>query len=314
MGPVLRRRACGPTQPVGSSPTGTNVQATEVDEPNVAKTDGRLVVRLSGADAGRHRRLRRPPRASCRRTRLPGRTPVQPELLLRGRHVVVLGSEPVLTQGGPVVDGLGPGPVRLRSGPGRRVHSVPGSSGSTSPPRPRRGSSPTRPWTAGWLAARQYADGTVRRGAHHPHPAPVRAARRSPDRAEASRHNRALVRRAPVQAWLPTVRSADGTHRPLLRCDQVRHPVRPSGPGILSVVGFPVRDPARLHATAVTAAGDLAYSSADHVYVATTRSGRTTVHAFDLVGPHDVRRVGVGSRHRPGPLVARRARRPAAGR
>ena len=40
-----RRPAAAPTRTVANGPTGTNTQEAGVDEPDLAKTDGRLVVR-----------------------------------------------------------------------------------------------------------------------------------------------------------------------------------------------------------------------------------------------------------------------------
>ena len=256
-------------RPVGSSPSGTNVQVPGVDEPDVAKTDGRLVVRVSGADVvvtdvtGAETR-------QLARLRLPGATPVQPELLLLGGHAVVIGQQPVPTYGGPVVDrsGIPRPPVAL---PRPRVRVVAVDLTAADAPRVVD----DRTLDGSLVAARQYADGTVRLVLSSPPPMPFVV----PD------HNGSVVAREPAGAWLPTVSTADGSRRPLLRCDQVRHPLRPSGPGMLSIVGFSLDHPTRLHTTAVATSGDLAYASADHVYVGTVRDGRTTVHAFEVDGP-----------------------------
>jgi hypothetical protein len=86
----------------------------------------------------------------------------------------------------------------------------------------------------------------------------------------------------------------------------VRHPRVASGLGTISVLTFGLDDPGDLSATAVTASGELVYSSADRLYVATTDevsgpvpmvggavagddiaappSVRTEVHAFALDG------------------------------
>ena len=284
--------AAGTDQPVGSSPSGTNVQEAGVDEPDVAKTDGRVVVRLTGADlvvtdvTGTTAR-------EVSRLRLPGRTPVAPELLLHDGHVVVVGQQPVPVPlgGGPVLGGesgvvpravpVRPGTAVMPVAPRPRVRVLAIDLTSTATPRVVG----DRTVDGSLVAARQYADGTVRLVVSTPTPLPFVVPGHGLTGQQALRRNRAVVRQAPAQAWLPTVRSADGTTRPLLRCDQVRHPLRPSGPGTLSIVGFAADAPGRLHATAVTAAGDLAYSSADHVYVGTTSTGATTVHAFALDGP-----------------------------
>jgi hypothetical protein len=91
---------------------------------------------------------------------------------------------------------------------------------------------------------------------------------------------------------------------PLLECTDVRHPKGQFGSGTISVVTFDVGTPTDLSATAVTAGGELVYSSADRLYLATATSGSwfepmplpsvsrrsepqppsTQVHAFALDG------------------------------
>ena len=78
---------------VGSSGTGTNVQEADVDESDIAKTDGSTCGADLGARAGGHRRVRRPALASCRARRCPVRRWRRPELLLRDDQVVVVGDE-----------------------------------------------------------------------------------------------------------------------------------------------------------------------------------------------------------------------------
>ena len=80
------------TKAVGSSDTGTNVQEGGVDEPDIAKTDGRLVVRTVDdhlvtydVSGDRARRLAR--------IELPGPRWMDRELLLVGDRVLVVGTE-----------------------------------------------------------------------------------------------------------------------------------------------------------------------------------------------------------------------------
>lgn len=259
----------GADRPVGSSPSGTNVQVAGIDEPDVAKTDGRLVVRVSGADVVVTDVTGAEPRELAR-LRLPGAAPVQPELLLRGGHAVVIGQQPVPTSGGPVVDRSG---IRRPPGvpPRPRVRVVAVDLTAADAPRVVD----DRTLDGSLVAAREYADGTVR----------LVLSTLPPLHFVVPDLHRSVVIRQPSGAWLPTVSTADGTRRPLLRCDQVRHPLRPSGPGTLSIVGFALDHPTQLHTTAVTTSGDLAYATADNVYVGTAHDGRTTVSAFEVDGP-----------------------------
>jgi hypothetical protein len=121
------------------------------------------------------------------------------------------------------------------------------------------------------VEAREYGDGTVRVVVRtglpeldFVHPTPGRPP------AEARRQNRAIVRAAPIEAWLPGIRQGDGRGRhPLLDCTSVLHPSRSAGFGTLSVLTLPASAPRSLEATGILADGDLAYSSADRLYVAT---------------------------------------------
>ena len=124
---------------------------------------------------------------------------------------------------------------------------------------------------------------------------------RDRSRKEARRANRDLVRSAGIEDWLPGLRRGDGNGRnPLLDCADVRHPETQSGFGTISILTFDIGDALDLDTQAITAAGDLVYSSVDRLYAATLRSdwwndvtlpGRrqmlrpeTTVHAFALDG------------------------------
>jgi hypothetical protein len=272
--PLYAERAAGspldlsgsasPDTAVGSSGTGTNTQEANVDEGDVAKTDGSLVVRIADRElvvtdvSGTQAR-------ELSRIRLPGPMLNQPELLLRDRHVLVVGDEagPVYWRGGIVPD-RGFLPFRP---PVTHVHLFSVDLADPSAPK----ITDHRTVDGGAISTREYADGTVRvvvttgyPSLDFVHPGPDRSAR------EATRRNKEMVRQAPIGVWLPGLRTADGTTRPLLDCAAVRHPWSASGFGTISLLTFPLEDPAALSATAVTAAGDLAYSSADRLYVATT--------------------------------------------
>ena len=290
---------------VGSSRTGTNVQEAGVDEADVAKTDGRVVVRVSGNElvvtdvsgARAH---------ELSRTTLPGPALAQPELLLDHDRVTLVGTEQPVYYGGPVVDAPAVGRSIL-PGPRQdtRTHLV--SLDISDPVAPRVTASRSIDGSA--LSTRQYQDGTVRVVLTTGDP-PLDFVSPNRDRSprEATRLNRQVVQDAPATAWLPGVRTSSGAKQPLLGCSDVRHPMRSSGSGTISVLTFASGDLAGYHATAVTAAGDLVYSSARRLYVATSieKTGQlgkvgqvggqlgTTVHAFALDGRH-TSYVGSGS-------------------
>jgi Beta propeller domain len=277
---------------VGSSGTGTNVQDADVDESDVAKTDGRILVRVvarelvvTDVSGSRPRELSR--------TTLPGRVVVHPELLLHGDRVLVVGGElstPFLgpiTQRGKVAGDLLP--PRMQDSRTRLL-----SVDLADPSAPRV--SDDRSVDGSAVSTREYADGTVRvvlrtgyPTLHFVHPD------RDHTAAQATEANRTLVRDAPIDTWLPAMHSGAGPDTPLLGCSDVRHPLRPSGPGLVTVLSFPVDDVGQHTATAVTTSGDLVYSSADRLYVGTASTDRTTaVHAFALDGAR-TSYVGSGS-------------------
>ncbi len=290
---VMETAASAPDQAVGSGQTGTNVQEAGVDEPDTAKTDGEIVVHVdqglrSRPDvvvtdvSGRPRELSRvalPPDVGS------------PELLLAGDRVVVLGSA---GHHGEVSDSRLPGPV-----PGGGSTSV--VTIDIGDPGSPRIEHRTR-FGGDLVSARQY-DGTLRLVVRTAGPVldfvqPNRG--RTP--AQARLENREIVRGSTIDDWLPTVGSGTGI-RPLLECTEVRHPEHRSGLGTLSVVTFAADSPTDRSATAVTAAGDLVYSSTDRLYVATSTGGwwgepvplaggrtsteppSTQLHAFALEGP-----------------------------
>jgi uncharacterized secreted protein with C-terminal beta-propeller domain len=150
------------------------------------------------------------------------------------------------------------------------------------------------------VSARQY-DGTVRVVLSSTPALPFVTPDPATSEPEALTQNRRLVRAAASADWLP--RHADG--RPLVRCADVRHPDRRAGLGTLTVLTFAPTSPEDVDASAVAAGGELVYSSADRLYVATTSGGwlppapdswgaavrnaaviSTEVHAFDVSGSH----------------------------
>ena len=256
------------TDAVGSSGTGTNVQEADVDEADVAKTDGRLVVRISGdnlvvtdVSGGTARELSR--------TALPGRRLANPELLLDGDRVLVVGNEETYYYGGPfVLDRIMPSPLPQQDA---LTHLI--SFDISDPAAPRVDSH--QRVDGGAVSTRHYGDDTVRVVVTTSYP-PLDFVNPNRDRtpAQATKQNRAIVRAATIDDWLPAVRTSEGgAKQALLDCGDVRHPLKNAGFGTISVLTFPIDEPSDYDATAVTAAGDLVYSSSDRLYVATAAGG-----------------------------------------
>jgi len=293
---MAQRSGSAPDQAVGNGETGTNVQEVGVDEPDVAKTDGEIVVTLNG-DGVRDALVTTDVTGSPRelsRVDLPGSV-AQGELLLVGDTVVVIANDYGYDYWGDV-----PPNVRL----GAPVPS--GNQGSTqvvtvdiSDPTVPQVEDSTK-FGGSLVSAREY-DGTVRLVVSTGTPTldfVMPEQDRSPT--EATRENRAIVRSSSIEDWLPSV-DASGDDVPLVECTDVRHPGRQSGLGTISVVTFDAESPDDRSATAVTTAGELVYSSLDRLYVATSTAGwggpvpairapevsrrlRTQVHAFALDG------------------------------
>ncbi len=175
---------------VSNSDTGTNVQEAGVDEPDVAKTDGRLLVRVGGAGPAGHDVTGDRAAAARRGSGCPGRAAGARELLLVDDTVLVVACRRR--------------PLARPADRRRPDHSGPGLVGRPHPAgrgrrlRPARpvGSPATSSVDGTLVAAREYGDGTVRAvvGTGLPQldfvtPTP----HRSPQ--EATRANRAVVAR-----------------------------------------------------------------------------------------------------------------------
>ncbi|WP_168929329.1 beta-propeller domain-containing protein [Nocardioides sp. GY 10113] len=239
-----------------SSATGTNVQEMAVDEPDAVKTDGALLVRVRGEELVVYD-VSGPRVVERGGLLLPGVE--EPELLLAGDTVVALGAD---TRSPRADDG---------SHRGSRVLTVDVSD-------------PAHPavvddvaYGAELVSARQHgtgADVAVRLvlSAGLPdldfrHPGRRLRAKAALDA------NRRLVERTTIEDWLPTMTTAAGTDgedgaRPLLECTDVAVPTSAVALGTVAVVGFRPDDPTDVDAVGLAGATDVAYESADHLYLA----------------------------------------------
>ena len=233
-----------------SSETGTNVQETGVDEPDVVKTDGALLARVHDGELLLLDVSGRVP-VELGDTDLPAAVP-SPELLLAGDTVVVTGSAAETT---------GERETRVLT------YDV------SDPAAPllvdHRG------YDAGLVRAVQHDD-VVRLvlGSGLPELDFVEP-RFWRDEEEAREANRAIVERSEVTDWLPTVTTYDGGGRatgtsPLLDCGQVTVPRDTAALGTMSVVGFEADEPEEATVIGVATDTRLAYFSADRLYLATS--------------------------------------------
>jgi uncharacterized secreted protein with C-terminal beta-propeller domain len=281
---------------VANGPTGTNVQEAGVDEPDVAKTDGRLVVQLQDERRIVVTDVTGPPR-QLSEWPLPFGAYAD-GLLLVGDHVLVSSNRMMTLD-------------RTMDGPegGLIEHSAGGSqlidldiSDPTHPVLDSRTS-----WSGSQLSLRQYGD-TVRMVTSTGLPqlpfVSPRPGKLTEDQAE--ERNRAIVRDSTVEDWLPGFSSeSDGQSGTLVDCSEVYHPKVWSGADTVAVATFRPGEVEHATAVAVTGAGSEVYSSTDRLYVTSTdwgggrvpmgldrlsfgpltvASGRTHVHAFALTG------------------------------
>jgi hypothetical protein len=270
-----------------SSATGTNVQEAGVDEPDVVKTDGRLLVRIVGDDLVVYDVHGTTPQ-KVGRLDLPGQVKQQPELLLAGGRAVVL------TQGGDA------------DGPTTRVDTV----SLEDPANPAV--TQTTSYAANLLAARQYGD-TVRvvLGTGLPMLDFVTPQGSLTERA-ALRKNREILADSTISDWLPSLTSG-ATKEQVVDCADMARPEDFTGAGTISVVGWSADAPDERSSTGVATDSQTIYSSADRLYLATSAgwggccwggpdvivdgtgirrpwpgddSGTTQLHAFALDGDH----------------------------
>ncbi|MDN4173995.1 beta-propeller domain-containing protein [Nocardioides sp. SOB77] len=223
-----------------SSDTGTNVQEAGVDEPDLVKTDGEVLYRLSRGLLTSYD-VTGPEVERIASVALPGMT--EAEILLAGDTVVAVAPSRVLT-----VDVADPAAMQA----GTRVDL-------TSPV----------------VSARQHGDDlrlVVSTGL--PELDFVRPdRRRGVTAAEAERRNRAIVADTTVADWLPRASVDRGPEEQLSDCADVAVPSTTAPLGTTTVLGFAANDVAAWDVTAVAADASTTYSSTDHLYLATSGAG-----------------------------------------
>ena len=271
-----------------SSDTGTNTQEADVDEPDVAKTDGRRVVRLVDQRTVVVSDVAGDTPRELGRISLPIDV-YGSELLLVGDHVLV--SQPGNVWGGPepmpmpmpMEDGVGT--TVARPATGTRIVDVDISDAAH--PRIVHDDS----YSGTEVSMRRYGD-VVRLVTTTQPPelawaTPGSGRSKELSERQALRHNQQLVRSTTIEDWLPTVVDNLGSKRrkPLLDCTDVYHPAAWSGRGTTTVTTYDAGRPTARRSVAVTADGGVVYSSADRLYVASTRVDE--VRSWPMLGRPD---------------------------
>jgi hypothetical protein len=246
----------------GSSETGTNVQEAGVDEPDVVKTNGELLVRIEGDDLTTYD-------VSGTQVRklstidLPGTTDDSAELLLTGDEVVVLSQE---------AQRYAQQTMRTTV---RRVDL----------------SDPAEPevldeqsYDAALISARQYGD-TVRLvlGTGLPALDFVQPSEKRTER-EAQKQNEQIVRESEIEDWLPTVSEDDGDSELAVGCESMSRPEDFAGGGSVVVVGYDAGSPTERSSLGVATSSSIVYSSSDRIYLATSPMWATCCVVMDEMG------------------------------
>ncbi len=240
---------------VANGATGTNTQEAGVDEPDRAKTDGRLVVRLTTDQRLVLTDVTGPAPRDVSDWQLPAGSHAD-SLLLVGDHVFLSGGRSV------VIDDVGGSTlVPEQLGSGRPTTQAGGTLldvDVSDPARPRLSS--RIPVEGRLLSLRQYGE-TVRlvTATGQPSLPFVQPRPGQLTLQQAQRHNREVVRASTVEDWAPG-----------LDCRQVFHPRTWAGSDTVVVSTLRPGSATASSKVAVTGAGEEVYSSTDRLYVTST--------------------------------------------
>ena len=248
--------------------TGTNVQEAGVDEPDVVKTDGHTLFRVqdgdlvtydvSGTEVVRLASLDLPGASGADST----------EILLSGDTVVALSHRGADGRGGRAVTDLATVDVSDPAAP-TTTHTV--------------------EYDSALVTARLH-DGVVRLVLQAELPdLDFTEPDRDTTEFEATRENRDAVRDSTVEDWLPSASVDGAAQQPLLGCDQVAIPDDGTSLGTIAVVGFDASAPEAPSVSGLAVDTDLAYASADQLYLATSPTyGGFINGCFDCMQPFPV--------------------------
>lgn len=252
------------TASAGGEHSDTNTQEVGVDEADLVKTDGRIIVTSVN---GRVQVVDVASEAVIATIDPPGRGDHAAELLLEGTDLVVLSSEQT-GWSNPAAD-LMPAFAPQRTLITRVDLSDPAAPRTLGSVRVE----------GGYRSARM-VDGSIRLvlvsdppglAFQHPTDGSLRAEE------EAEEANRAIVEQTVIDDWIPHLQVLDGDGRatgnePLMPCDQLHQPREFSGLSTLSVLTLDASgDDARpTSTTGVVAGGNTVYASTDRLVVATS--------------------------------------------
>ncbi|WP_183100298.1 beta-propeller domain-containing protein [Nocardioides pelophilus] len=265
-----------------NSDTGTNVQEIGVDEPDLVKTDGELLLRLRDDELVVY---------DVTGNRTDQLSSIDLEGLEEGE--IMLAGDTVVAVG---IDDEAP---RARSpyGSGARLGTRVLTVSLTDPEAPEVVGDVS--YDARLLSARQHGDavrlvlssGLPELGFVHP-------GKRFGQRAALAK-NRAKVEKSTIEDWLPTITAAtdegDDEAAQLLDCTDVAIPSDELTLDTVSVVGFDAAAPADVDAIGLAGATDIAYESVDHLYLAASPSWGNGFGCLGCIGTRTIPSVEGGS-------------------
>jgi hypothetical protein len=239
--------------------SGTNVQESGVDEPDVVKTDGRTLFRVedddlvtydvTGAEVERI--------GSADLDDLDGG-----EVLLSGDRLVVIGT-----------DGGGAGSYYPEA---RQTRVIVLDVSDPADPEVEH----TYLYSSATVEARLHGD-TVRLVTQTGMP-DLDFETDEDDPEDAQRDKREIVRDTEIDDWLPTVTTDDGEAEPLVDCADVAIPNDGESLGTIVVVGFDADAPDERSVSGLAVATQLAYLSSDQLYLATSGPGTVVPQCLDV--------------------------------
>lgn len=255
----LNRETTPQTSRQESSETGTNVQEMAVDEPDTAKTDGKVLT-LVRDDALFVYDVTGSSTKKLGRIGLPGLEDA--EILLSGDTVVAIGADDDADVRPSDKYGYG-----YAQPAGTRVLTI----SLAEPAEPEITHDVT--YDSALSSARQHGS-TIRMvlSSGLPDLDFVEPRGKRSDN-EALKHNRKLVEDSKIEDWLPTITSGDGDDaktQQLLDCTNVAIPSDELALDTTSVVGFDAGSPDKVDAIGLAGQTGIAYESADHLYLATS--------------------------------------------
>ncbi|MDO9455352.1 beta-propeller domain-containing protein [Nocardioides sp.] len=266
-----------------SSDTGTNVQEAGVDEPDSVKTDGRLLVRLRGAELTTYDVSGSEEDGVVRLGSLDLGDFYDGEILLSGETVVAVGNDGTRpAEGMAVYDDFG----YEQPSPQTRVLTI--DLDDPASPVLRQ----TVDYDAALVATRQHgADVRVVLSKGLPDLPFDDDDAGTENGTKALKANRELVEESTLDDWLPHVSVDGGEPTDLLACDRVAIPRAEIGLSTMAVVGFGAAAPGETDAFGLAGDAPLTYESADHLYLAATGASTSFDGCFDCL-----RRTSVGGR------------------